>query len=265
MKSHIQLPNCILQYFRDQADPEKKVWYLWLSDNSIKRASARKLGTSKGYYSQEMESHLNAHIESPAAELFTKIRRFCEDDKSENITLSGADEIVFKVFLKNLLSRGSVARDSFLKTSLTAQLCSEQNNNDMRVWFGTGILSSIDDILADMRMIILINRSKCNLVAPRNFFYIVPYDNVYCIMAPISPNIALALLPRERFGDFKHNNTYICPEINDEQQIRDFNIYALKYEYAYNKEFIASCSRQEVEELSKYLEDHPTAFLSLHN
>ena len=31
INSHIQLPNSILKYFRDESDSEKKVWYLDIS------------------------------------------------------------------------------------------------------------------------------------------------------------------------------------------------------------------------------------------
>ena len=37
MHSHIQIPNAVLQNFRDESDREKKVWYLDLSTGEIQK------------------------------------------------------------------------------------------------------------------------------------------------------------------------------------------------------------------------------------
>ena len=50
--SHVQLPYSILKRFRDETTAEKKVWYLDISSGYIMQKEARKLGTSKGYYSE---------------------------------------------------------------------------------------------------------------------------------------------------------------------------------------------------------------------
>ena len=50
INSHVQLPNCVLRNFRDETDPEKKVWYLDVQTGDILRKSSKKLGTCKGYY-----------------------------------------------------------------------------------------------------------------------------------------------------------------------------------------------------------------------
>jgi len=47
INSHIQLPNCVLRNFRDETDPEKKVWYLDVQTGDILRKSSKKLGTRK--------------------------------------------------------------------------------------------------------------------------------------------------------------------------------------------------------------------------
>ena len=44
VNSHIQVPNAILKQFRDEEDPEKKVWYLDLATGEVKRSASGKLG-----------------------------------------------------------------------------------------------------------------------------------------------------------------------------------------------------------------------------
>lgn len=74
MNSHIQVPNAILKQFRDEEDPEKKVWYLDLATGEVKRSASGKLGTEKGYYSEGIERFWSATIESPIAALNARIR-----------------------------------------------------------------------------------------------------------------------------------------------------------------------------------------------
>ena len=37
INSHVQLPNCVLRNFRDETDPEKKVWCLDVQTGDILR------------------------------------------------------------------------------------------------------------------------------------------------------------------------------------------------------------------------------------
>ena len=78
VNSHIQVPNAILKQFRDEEDPEKKVWYLDLATGEVKRSASGKLGTEKGYYSEGIEQFWSATIESPIAALNARIRKSCD-------------------------------------------------------------------------------------------------------------------------------------------------------------------------------------------
>lgn len=64
INSHVQLPNCVLRNFRDETDPEKKVWYLDVRTGDILRKSSKKLGTRKGYYSEAGERFWAENIEN---------------------------------------------------------------------------------------------------------------------------------------------------------------------------------------------------------
>ena len=51
INSHIQLPNCVLRNFRDETDPEKKVWYLDVQTGDILRKSSKKARNLQGILS----------------------------------------------------------------------------------------------------------------------------------------------------------------------------------------------------------------------
>ena len=77
INSHIQLPNCVLRNFRDETDPEKKVWYLDVQTGDILRKSSKKLGTRKGYYSETGERFWAENIENPLSIITRKIQKNC--------------------------------------------------------------------------------------------------------------------------------------------------------------------------------------------
>ena len=91
MHSHIQIPNAVLQNFRDESDREKKVWYLDLSTGEIQKKPARRLGTAKNYYSGTGEAFWSQCIESPLGNLIKKVRSFCEGD-SQAISITPNDK-----------------------------------------------------------------------------------------------------------------------------------------------------------------------------
>ena len=53
INSHIQLPNSILKYFRDESDSEKKVWYLDISSGNVRIILKRTLSTLKSKLNTE--------------------------------------------------------------------------------------------------------------------------------------------------------------------------------------------------------------------
>ncbi len=59
IRSHIQLPKCVLKNFADPAN--SRVWYLSIPEGHIRQSPAKKLGTRNAYYSNEIETCNNAN------------------------------------------------------------------------------------------------------------------------------------------------------------------------------------------------------------
>lgn len=103
INSHIQLPNSILKYFRDESDSEKKVWYLDISSGSIMKAASNKIGTSKGYYSDFGENFWNRTVEDTLAKLnhkFYKIHMQKENAEIGSLPMSQDDKDIIKKYIK---------------------------------------------------------------------------------------------------------------------------------------------------------------------
>ena len=103
INSHVQLPNSILKYFRDESDSEKKVWYLDISSGSIMKAASNKIGTSKGYYSDFGENFWNRTVEDSLAKLnhkFYKIYMQKENAEIGSLPMSQDDKDIIKKYIK---------------------------------------------------------------------------------------------------------------------------------------------------------------------
>lgn len=253
VESHIQIPKGILKYFGDP-DKSGRIWYLDVSNGNVGLAGAGKLGTLSGYYSDEMEKYLNQAIETPLMQLNAKVRCFLASNDNK-LTLSTKSEEVLKKYILSAIARSDLAKRSFEESSLTAFYYDEQENHDFLVHF-TAERFKLESIIGECSFGVLINRTPRNLVVPRNCFYTAKSCGVYCIIAPISPNCALALFPQEYPYKKADNNEFVIGNIDDESAIEIMNVRALIYEYVFNKCFIASNSKEEIEGLKKVLKKH---------
>lgn len=251
INSHIQLPNLILKHFRDETDDTKKVWYLDISSGKIRQSAAHKLGTSKGYYSGWGELFWNRAIENPLGEVTHKIRCF-SDEKIANLKLTTADKRTAKRYIKAASIRSDIAYEAMKSSSVTANFFSDQENHDSLSVFGMSLTGNLNQILDAMDVTILLNQTDRNLVVPRNCYYGVSISGDGSIVAPLSPKVALFLFSAKSHPEWE--NGFAVVRLGE--TIEEMNIYALKYEYMFNKAFVASNSYQELEQLQKFREDH---------
>lgn len=251
--SHIQIPNGILKHFRDESTPQKKVWYLDLELCEISSESSRKLGTKRGYYSKGMEEYLNQKVESPITAFNSRIRKALNDG-TQNVSVSEEEIYSFRIYIKSALSRSGLACSTYRDECYSSVLFGDQANHDILVQLGLTQTGPIDKIIESMDMTILVNCTARNLVVPRNCFYTVPTLNSYSLVAPISPNVALVLLPAEH-PTYGTNQGVLIESV---EEIEQMNRAALKYDYVFNKSFIASASKPELQSLQEYLQLHRT-------
>lgn len=261
MNSHIQIPNAILKQFRDEEDLEKKVWYLDLATGEVKRSASGKLGTEKGYYSEDIEQFWSATIESPIAALNARIRKSCDGCEGNigDFLLSEKDKTAVKRYIKAMAVRSNLAYKSMLESSLTADECTAQENHDDLSRFGMEVTGQFEEIFGRLDVVILLNKTPYNLVVPRNGWYALSFCRVEKIVAPISPRYAFLLYPKDYPG---YKNTQF-DVVDDARYILAMNTMALKHECVYNMTFIASKSRRELDELQKIYREYRAQFEAL--
>lgn len=243
--SHIQLPKGVLKHFSESSG---RVFYLDMVTGKIGLAGAGVLGTEYGYYSEEQEKYLNKEIESPITNVASKVRAFLKKDKG-SLTLKKSEEIILKKYVTAAMARSSLSLETFLSTSMTADLFTEQQNHDDIVFFSTMRNGGVAEIFKNYFLVVLINKTEDNLVVPRNCFYTLSSNKFECIVAPISPKCALCLFPPEYADKNGLSKDYRLCHVETIEDIELMNQRALMYEYMCNKTFVASATRKELDEL----------------
>lgn len=243
INSHVQLPHGVIKYFRDETDPEKKVWYLDIDTGEIRRKAARKLGTEKGYFSEVAEKYLCAEIESPIAELNARIREFVANE-IESVGITQDDVVTAKDYVKASMLRGKPAIDAMYESSYTARLFSAQDNHDNLLAFGMNARGKFDEYLDRYSFTLLRNTSNVHFIVPRCCIIPLSKGDASFIIAPISPNAALLFCPPKILQE---KGSYGVVEKDD--AVRHINELALEYEFASNRDFVASDREDELAEL----------------
>ena len=199
INSHVQLPNCVLRNFRDETDPEKKVWYLDVQTGDILRKSSKKLGTCKGYYSETGERFWAENIENPLSIITHRIQKYCTGE-IPCLQISADDADACKRYIKAAFIRSKMAEDEMNKHSVTASICTEQSNHDMLACFGLRSYGPIESDLEKMDVSVLVNKTERMLVVPRNCFYLVTLQGASHMVAPVCPKGAY--LNESRFSNY---------------------------------------------------------------
>ena len=244
INSHVQLPNCVLRNFRDETDPEKKVWYLDVQTGDILRKSSKKLGTCKGYYSETGERLWAENIENPLSIITRKIQKNCTGE-IPCLQISADDADVCKRYIKAAFIRSKMAEDEMNKHSVTASICTEQSNHDMLACFGLRSYGPIESDLEKMDVSVLVNKTERMLVVLRNCFYLVTLQGASHMVAPVCPKGAILLMPQ------KMGRAGMTAVVSEPNVIEEMNIWALCSELEFNSAFVAANSRTELE-LLKY-------------
>lgn len=254
VNSHIQIPNTILKHFRDENDPEKKVWYLDIKTQIIAKKPSSRLGTSKGYYSIDGENYWNSIIEDPIGKLNKQVLSFCTRE-IKSITFRPRDMDIVKRYIKSAMVRSQLALEAMRNTITNPEMYTEQQLHDALSVIGMTAVEDVAHSLGFDEMVstILVNRTERNLVVPCNCFYCVLRDNHPNYIMPISPKGALIVLPKKQLQETIGNYGVI----DTPEQILRLNKHALKYECMINRAFVASNCFSELEYLQNFLKNPP--------
>lgn len=229
-------------------NPKGKVDYLDLDDYCLHARGPKQLGVQEGYFSEEMEQYLCRQIEQPFSILVADVNAFLVEN-SEAVVISDAVELACMRYISAAYYRSEHAYSAFLAGSYTAILYDTQSNHDDLVFFSTQNNNGVFPGLEKHHMIVLVNRTERLFVVPRNCFYSISSQGKPCYVAPVSPVCAIGLIPEE-YPSTRDQRLWV---IDNPDDIWRMNVQALRFEYLFNKKFVASYRIAELEQLKTWL------------
>lgn len=154
VKSHIQMPRCILKRF----EKNEKFYYYDVEKKIIgKNGHAKSLNTQYGYYSPDFEEFLSNNIESPIGELLKALDEF--DFEQPNFGLSNEFELRTRRLFYSLISRSPSFHNEINNRSDFFRLLNEQDQHDLVVY--NGIKIAIEKkLLEEFAVTLTINKTR---------------------------------------------------------------------------------------------------------
>jgi len=252
--SHIQLAKGHMRPFSNKETSEF-VYRLDIKSNSIDKVDIKILDTSMGFYSDVVETAMNDQYENQFFSIRKRLVEFFEK-KRERLFLDDNDRKTIIRFINLAILRSEKSLRIVNETSITTKILGNLTNNDLVRARLSGILK--ENAFDEYAILIIKNNTEKNFVLPSNSYYFV--TNLYksfivaefLILIPLTPKIAILLLP------FKNNHKFLSEQkdmymiIDKVDDIAILNKYALQTELEYDKKFIISKTKNELEVLQEH-------------
>lgn len=240
VKSHIQLPNLILQKFRTGDN----LYYINTIDNNIYKSSAKNYNTKFGYYSLFFEEYLSNNYEKILNDIITIFLPFIKGD-IKSISFENWRDDINKIFLMAIF-RNPKQIEYINKISVFSNLIKSGYSPEMIAFTGERLKNNF---IKGFKPIPIVNRTKKNLVIIKSLVSDMKIDNGINIMVIVlHPKLAIALVPDNYYVKMleeQGKNSYLL--IHSESEIKKFNkqVYITA---KYNKEDIIGI-KEDLEEL----------------
>lgn len=185
MDSHIQMPRVVLKEFVNDRHSYYKYCVL---NNEITIGVPKKTYTEQDYYSEEMEQYLNQNIETPLKTLIEFAKSI--SDKEDIISADSSVIDTGWAYLKSLLARSKTCHNIFQQRLIYGQFfLSSQSQHDLAV-HNTFKLAGTLLNEKEFDFSFLTNLTSMPLVLPTRGIYEFTYNQVLCLIAPLSPRCA---------------------------------------------------------------------------
>lgn len=215
VKSHVQLPYSLLQYFRTK----NRLFYL-NKKNEIKNSSATCYNRVYNFYPKWFEEYLSDNYENIISNLIKKIDSFIKKEVNE-IEFNNLHEQINKLFFMsffrnpdkvkqvNEYSTSAKFIENGIKSEHIALICEEMSK----------------DLLKAYKPLIVINTTNENFLTLNCLFSNLYLQNGECIFLSLHPKFGIAMIPNEYYSQIIKeygNETFII--VNDFKNLRKINM-----------------------------------------
>ncbi|MCL2396792.1 MAG: hypothetical protein FWC93_01875 [Defluviitaleaceae bacterium] len=254
INSHVQIPKSIMKNFshlqiekneKNQPVKMEYVYFLDLSDQTIKKESIKKLDTVFGYYSQDTEEFLRDYVEGPVGDLMKNARLFHQGKTSPlTFDVNAMKNYICYALLRSQLVLNEVNRPSATKELLEALGHNSTITHEKILMHPEALAGAFDNFSANT----FENNTDVEFVVPRNCTYYTHYrDGNLMWVAPFSPKGAFVLV--ENGKSLVEKGVF---HTDDSKLIEQMNVHALQCELTVNRRFIVASRERELEMLTHF-------------
>jgi len=237
--SHIQMPKVILKQFVN----ENKDQYIYdFTCPWVKKGHPVSINTEKGYYSEHTEQYLNRKVETPIGKTIELLNN--ENVLKQDVVEIAGLDILAKRYFYSLISRSSMMLEAVDKSSFFFQFFTEQDRHDMAVEYSMEI-SEKQNLFGEHLITLFENRTEVPFVLPLCGHYTYEFDQAPCIILPLTPRHAIAMIHETATGSFMYGDGIINKLfVSKPDTIERMNRKAFIYEKENNTRGIVSSSKQ---------------------
>lgn len=249
--SHIQLPKGHMKPFSLGMDV-LTVYKLDIQSKIIEENDIKQIDTEMGYYSDYIEDAMNREYENKFFSLRQKLVDFFEG-KKENVQIKKNDRDTIIRYINLAMLRSIKTLNTVNANSVAAMILGGINSNYLVTSRIKGVLK--ENAFENYQVIIVKNNSDVNFVLPSNSYYFssnlykTHIEAEFLIVIPLTPKIALVLLPLENNHNFLKEHIGVYMTIENGDDIRVYNKMALWTELDNDSKFIISKTKSELTDL----------------
>lgn len=220
MKSHIQIPRCVLKEFVN----EKNYFYKYdVLKDEITKGFPKTTYTAENYYSDAIEKALNKYVETPLKKLLNYARKFPEEEiiRVEDDLLD-----ISRIYFKSLIARSPQLLRSVSDNGVHLQFVAPQDQHDMVVDFAMRD-PRMDRFKNEYDFTFMVNKTKTPFVIPTRGAYEFSINGTQCIGVPLTPWCALLLkLKGEKLLSGKGDNVVVVISEGLDEMVTKINSFA---------------------------------------
>ena len=241
--SHIQMPKCVLKRF----ERNDRFFYYDIQKGFIgTNGHAKSLNTESDYYSQETEAFLRDSIETPFGKLLKLVDGIGLDNPSFHINPDF--DTTVKMYTYSLVSRNPKLIQGIDKHSFFFQFLKTQERHDYAAKMGISTAMK-QNLFGEHISTLAINKSRYSFVLPISGFYSMKIMGEEHVIVPITPKIALVLVPKNAQKRIIHGDMLSIYRFDEDSAINRLNKAAFRSQdqqgYGYlispDKESLESC------------------------
>lgn len=222
MKSHIQMPKCILKNFTN----ENNHFFCYdVISKQVSKGHPKSLNTSPDFYSLEMEDFLSNYIEKPFSEIIKIMDKIAKTTCYFELTKNDINKIIN--FARALLVRNPLLIEEATQSSRLIHLKDQQTKNSNAVLGGLTVAAN-DKLFDNFFPTVLNNQTSVPLFLPILGIYEYYHEDEHQMLIPINPYTAILFFEKKYMSRYRDSSGKIAKFlVTDDKSIINLNFEAI--------------------------------------